>query len=97
MPFPITIFNTSIDADRFETLEVDATAKTTVQGITGARVVIVSTVDVYVDVGLTPDATTSYALVPARCPLMFGVHNPYDDKVSVRTVSGSGIVTVYHV
>lgn len=98
MPFPITVMDTSVDADRFETLTVNTTAQTTAQAITGARVLIVANVDIYVDIGTDPNVDTSYSLVPAGYPIMFGVHNPYVDKVSVKTVSaGTGVVTFYHI
>lgn len=97
MPFPITIFDTSVDADRFETLEVTTTAQTTANPISGARALIVSNVDIYIDIGTDPDATTSYGLVPAGHPIMFGIHNPHQDKISIRTLSGTGVVTIYHV
>lgn len=97
MPFPISIFDTSVDADRFETLEVTTTAQTSVNPISGARVLVVSNVDVYIDVGLEPDSTTSFGLVPAGYPIMFGVHHPHEDKISVRTLVGTGVVTIYHI
>jgi hypothetical protein len=97
MPFPITIFNTSVDADRFETLDVTTTPVTSQNPISGARVLIVSNVDIYIDIGLEPDVSTSYGLVPAGTPIMYGVHNPHQDKVSIRAVSGTGVVTLYHI
>lgn len=97
MPFPITVMDTSIDSDRFETLDVTTTKQTSAQAITGARVIIVSTVDVYVDIGTDPDCDTSRALVPARTEMMFGIHKPYEDRVSVKSVTDNGVVTIYHV
>jgi hypothetical protein len=97
MAFDKTLHNTSVDSDLFETM---ATSTTPAESATlqTSRVMIVAVgADVFVDIGSEPDVETSPAAVPAGHPVMFGVHNPGVDKVSIKTVSGTGWATLYYV
>lgn len=96
MAFDRTIYNTSVDSDNFETLTTSTTAVVS-QPLGTSRVLVVAVgADVFIDIGGEPDADASPAVVPAGYPIMFGVHNPGVDRVSVKTVSGTGHVTLYH-
>ncbi len=96
MAFDKTLFDTSVDADTFETLQTSTTPVVS-REITTSRVLIVAVgADIFVDVGADPDVEASPAVVPAGYPIMFGIHNPGVDKVSIKTVSGAGWVTLYY-
>ena len=97
MPFDKFVHSTTVDADRFETLETSATPVTS-QIIGTSRVLVVAVgADIFIDIGTSPDVATSPAVVPAGQPILFGIHNPGEDTASIRSVSGTGWVTLYQI
>lgn len=99
MQLPILATTTvDLDGNKTQTFEVSKTA-TTSSAILAGTVLVVSNVDVFVDIGPTPDCTTRYGLVPAGpAGVCFWPSNPDADYVSVRTVSAEkGWVSLYAV
>jgi hypothetical protein len=97
MPFDKTLFNTSVDSDKFETLQTSSSPVQSAPLETSRVLIVALGADIFVDIGEQPDVDASPSAVPAGHPIMFGVHNPGVDSVSIKSVSGAGWVTLYHV
>lgn len=97
MPYSRTLFDTTVDPDSFETLEVSATPVTTTNPIPGCMVLVVAVgTDIFVDVGINADVEQSKSVVPAGYPIMFGI-TEYGASVSIKAVgNGTGWVTLYY-
>lgn len=92
------IFNTPVSmADgQFETLEVGSGVVVS-KLVNGASVLIVSTVDIFVDVGEDPDCTTDRAVVTAGTPVLVALQTRELEKVALKAIgSATGFVTLYH-
>jgi hypothetical protein len=99
MKLPV-LNNTTVDLDegKYETLQTSTTAQTSGAVNAGTVLIVASGADVLVDVGPTPDCTAQFAVVPVGpTGVQVWLTNPGVDKVSVRTVSGTGYVTLYAV